>query len=63
MTGMGAVSLASLVRAVLSYRLSTMAFVAARLVVVEVEAEVWTLFYRDVVVTVQVSLVAVPLLA
>jgi hypothetical protein len=60
MTGTGTVPLASLVRIVLSYGLRTMALVTACAVVIKIEAKVWTLFYRDVVVPMQVSLVAVP---
>jgi hypothetical protein len=47
----------------LSHGLGTVALVAARAVVIEVESEVWTLFDGYVVVTVQVSLALVPLLA
>jgi hypothetical protein len=48
---------------VLSDCLGTVALIAACAVVVEVQAKVWTLLYGHVVVTVQVTLVLVPLLA
>jgi hypothetical protein len=48
---------------VLSHGLGTVTLIAARPVVVEVESEVWTLLYGYVVVAVQVSLAAMPLLS
>jgi hypothetical protein len=39
------------------------ALIAARAVVVEVEPEVWPVLYGYVVITVQVSLAAMPLLS
>jgi hypothetical protein len=45
-----------------SHRLGAVTLIASRPVVIKLEAKVWTLLDRYVVVPVQVSLVAVPLL-